>query len=225
MPTGSPPLAVATVTQRADTGAAGLGGAWPATPDVRSRARPWRSRGPAPNASPRPLLGQQAPSNAPAPTSLDSLLFPIYDPIRNPRAIVTMSGIFLTADQAAKRLDLHPKTVRRLIREKRLRAHKIGKSWRILASDLEAFAGATREDNSVNIRVTTVIELAPISDTSASTLANRLTALVHGRGASTPAHLSSAYDPAHNQLKVVFIAPPSDSSAFLSALNVMAQDL
>jgi hypothetical protein len=70
-----------------------------------------------------------------------------------------------------------------------------------------------------------VVELAPISDAAASTLATRLTALVRGRKPGTPAHMSTAYDPASNQLKVVFIATPGGGSAFLSALDVMAQDL
>lgn len=54
-----------------------------------------------------------------------------------------MSQTFFTVDQVADRLGLHPKTVLRLIAAERLRATKIGKSYRILRGDLDAFAGVS----------------------------------------------------------------------------------
>jgi excisionase family DNA binding protein len=50
------------------------------------------------------------------------------------------SNIF-TVDQVAARLDLHPKTVRRFIREGKLKACKIGKQWRINERDLRDLLG------------------------------------------------------------------------------------
>jgi excisionase family DNA binding protein len=136
-----------------------------------------------------------------------------------------MSGTLLTVEQAAHRLSLHPKTVLRFIREKRLRATRIGKAYRILTSDLESFAGAESGHAGLEARATTVTEIAPISEASAITLANRLLSLLHGRSRGRAAHLTTAYDAMATQLKVVFIANAADSSAFLSALNVMVQDL
>ncbi len=52
-----------------------------------------------------------------------------------------MTQELYTVEAAAERLKLHNKTVLRFIREGRLRATKIGKQYRILHSDLDAFAG------------------------------------------------------------------------------------
>ena len=41
---------------------------------------------------------------------------------------------------AAEILDLHPKTVRRFIREGRIKANKVGREWRIRKEDLRDFA-------------------------------------------------------------------------------------
>ena len=63
-----------------------------------------------------------------------------------------MSEEVYTVEQFAERLRLHPKTVRRFIREGRLRAVKVGRSYRILRSDMEAF-GIPRS-NAAPVRVT-----------------------------------------------------------------------
>src|SRR5262245_51156860 len=46
-----------------------------------------------------------------------------------------------TADEAAERLNLHVKTVRRYIREGKLKAKRIGKEYRITQADLDDFSG------------------------------------------------------------------------------------
>lgn len=50
-----------------------------------------------------------------------------------------MSNQFYTVEQIASMLDIHPKTIQRYIREGRLRAVKIGKSWRVSGHDLSQF--------------------------------------------------------------------------------------
>lgn len=50
---------------------------------------------------------------------------------------------YYTVEQVAELLTLHPKTIQRYIREGRLPAKKIGKSWRITAHDLSVFAEQT----------------------------------------------------------------------------------
>lgn len=46
---------------------------------------------------------------------------------------------YYTVGQVADMLSLHPKTVQRYIREGKLRANKIGKSWNITEHDLNIF--------------------------------------------------------------------------------------
>lgn len=52
---------------------------------------------------------------------------------------------YYTVDQISQMLSIHPKTVQRYIREGKLRASKIGKSWRVSGHDLSLFA----EDNTI----------------------------------------------------------------------------
>ena len=50
-----------------------------------------------------------------------------------------------TADQVAEILHLHPKTIRRFIRQGTLKARKVGKQWRITERELKDFIGDTNQ--------------------------------------------------------------------------------
>jgi excisionase family DNA binding protein len=50
---------------------------------------------------------------------------------------------YYTVDQISSMLDLHEKTVQRYIREGKLKASKVGKSWRINGHDLSVFVEQT----------------------------------------------------------------------------------
>ena len=52
-----------------------------------------------------------------------------------------MSDDIFTSEQVARMLELHPKTVRRYIREGRLNATRVGGQWRIKRKDLEVLMG------------------------------------------------------------------------------------
>ncbi len=57
-----------------------------------------------------------------------------------------MQEKYYTTEQAANLLKIHPKTMQRYIREGKLRANKVGKSWLITGHDLSVFAEGTREN-------------------------------------------------------------------------------
>lgn len=46
---------------------------------------------------------------------------------------------YYTVEKVAKMLTMHPKTIQRYIREGKLHAKKVGKSWRIFEKDLKDF--------------------------------------------------------------------------------------
>lgn len=50
-----------------------------------------------------------------------------------------MAEKYYTVEQISEMLKIHPKTIQRYIREGKLCAHKIGKSWRITGHDLSIF--------------------------------------------------------------------------------------
>lgn len=60
-----------------------------------------------------------------------------------------MEDKFYSIEQVAEILDVHHKTVRKFIKEGKLRANKLGKQWRISKSDLDLFTN--NKDSAVDI--------------------------------------------------------------------------
>lgn len=127
-----------------------------------------------------------------------------------------------TVEQAAEYLKLHPKTVLRLIREERVRATRIGKSYRIARGDLEAFAGVPERamPRSSGARATSIVEIGdlPVEQSSRITTALQATLMAGGRDGRAM-QLTSAYDREARQLKVVMIGTPGDVAAVLEFLQ------
>ncbi len=133
-----------------------------------------------------------------------------------------MSESFFTVAQAAKQLGLHPKTVLRLLHEQRLRGARIGKSYRILQSDLFAFAGGAveRKPDAGQVRVSCAVDAPDLSSAESGRLAAMLNAWLTGAQARPdPIHLSTIYDPQLRCLKLVLIGTPLDVAAVLKALD------
>jgi excisionase family DNA binding protein len=59
-----------------------------------------------------------------------------------------VNNAFYTVEQIAQMLCIHPKTIQRYIREGRLRAAKIGKSWRVSGHDLSLFTEGNETSDS-----------------------------------------------------------------------------
>lgn len=101
---------------------------------------------------------------------------------------------YFTVDQIADMLKIHPKTVQRYIREGKLKANKVGKSWRVSGHDLSIFTEGSGDNVSMpfdagesntrkEIKVSAVIDI-PVSNTDASIrIANTLTAVLKAKSA------------------------------------------
>lgn len=112
-----------------------------------------------------------------------------------------MENRFYTIDQVAEILDIHHKTVRKFIKEGKLKANKLGKQWRISQMDLDSF---TQEKNTLdeneefaydeelefsnskismnennNIRVSSVVDLEQIDIEEYSRISNMLLAIMN----------------------------------------------
>ena len=137
-----------------------------------------------------------------------------------------MSEQLHTVHQAAARLKLHPKTVLRLIHEGRLKGTRIGKSYRILESDLRAIAGETAaaEPSARSVRVACVAEVEDLTVEEASRVANVLSAaLISNEARPEPRRMTTAYDPDARTLKAVLFAGPDDAAAWLRLLQVQVE--
>lgn len=133
-----------------------------------------------------------------------------------------MSSPFLTVEQAAEVLDLHPKTVRRMIREGRLRATRIGKSYRILEADLAHFAGGRKPaERELAARVTSVVDVEHVDQSTAERVARYLPAALNTREARPdPMTLSVMYDPERQHLKISLAGAPSRVAAMYALIDL-----
>lgn len=136
-----------------------------------------------------------------------------------------MSEEVYTVEQFAERLKLHPKTVLRFIRDGRLRAVKVGKSWRILRSDLEAMAGVyQREAPAPALWVTSIVDMADVPPDLAQRLARQIPSARIGQAAHPdPMSLDVIYDPDRRHLKVVIVGSPEDTATMLRMIQVLAE--
>lgn len=135
-----------------------------------------------------------------------------------------MSSDFLTVDAAAAILQMHPKTVQRHIREGRLRATRLGKQYRVLRSDLNAFAGASAQDGGRQARVTSVVDVRDVD----SVLLQRLTAVLLGAlqgkdPPATPTSVDIAHDSAHGSAKFVIVGSPDDTAMLLKLVSACVE--
>jgi excisionase family DNA binding protein len=152
-----------------------------------------------------------------------------------------MSEEVYTVEQFAERLKLHPKTVLRFIKDGRLRAVKVGKSYRILRTEMEAMTGftpdvfaiagpalealLTRRAQPSRARVTSIVDIPDVSPDKAQRMARLLPAARAGRTApADPMSLDVAYDPATRTLKVIIVGAPADAAAMLKMVEVLSED-
>jgi excisionase family DNA binding protein len=137
-----------------------------------------------------------------------------------------MSEMVYSVARAAQRLGVHPKTVLRFVHEGRLAARRIGKSWRILASDLDAFAGVpvAPAAGPAPARVTAIADLYDIGVDVSQRMATALQSMVMGRrDGAAPIKLDTVYDPERSHLKVIIVADALDAAAVLKSLDAFAE--
>ncbi|MEZ2128073.1 MULTISPECIES: helix-turn-helix domain-containing protein [unclassified Sinorhizobium] len=134
-----------------------------------------------------------------------------------------MSDILMTVEQAARQLKLHPKTVLRHIRNGRLPATRIGKSYRIDRAKLDAFAGVAGgyADPANDVRATCIVDIPRMTPEGAERVATFLNAVaMTGNARTSPLHLNTAFDPSAGSLKVVVIGSPSDAARLLEMVQL-----
>ena len=129
-----------------------------------------------------------------------------------------MSQQLVTVEQAAQELSLHPKTVLRYIRDNRLPATRVGRSYRILRSELDAFAGIASGDSA---QTTSITEIENVTAEAAERMATFLqSAALTGDADTPPLRVQTAFDTAAHTLKIVMIGVPSDVARLLEMLHL-----
>lgn len=131
-----------------------------------------------------------------------------------------MTDALFTVEAAAEHLKLHAKTVLRFIREGRLRATKLGKQYRILQSDLDAFAGLSGARQAPAARVTAIVDVPEVDQPRLA----RLTSILLGAGGASAQRAEAmsidiAYDPIRHAVKIIAVGTPADVAALLSLVD------
>ncbi len=140
---------------------------------------------------------------------------------------------YYTVEQISDMLDIHPKTIQRYIREGRLRATKIGKSWRVTGHDLSVFiesdggeglGSGNRPERSVI--ASSVIDIIADGKEDAVRIMNTLTAVLNAKppeyGQSS---MQSQYIERENMVRVTlwgdirFMAVMMDTIVLLTEQN------
>lgn len=132
-----------------------------------------------------------------------------------------MSEELCTVAFAAERLKLHPKTVLRFIREGRLAGTRMGKSYRIPRSAIEALAGAPSPVPVDAAWATCIVDVPGVGTEQAAKLARQVTAAFYSRTGEGPSIRAEViHEPDRAHLKIILTGPPRETGAFLGMIQI-----
>jgi excisionase family DNA binding protein len=117
----------------------------------------------------------------------------------------------LTVEEVANRLSVHVRTVRRYLREGRLKGFKMGKEYRIAANALSALTGLPEQGETTAVprhrhsEASVVVHIDAIDREEAIRVMNGLGGAIKGRDkhSDTPLRLDTVYDETRARLKVI----------------------
>ncbi|HWD29655.1 MAG TPA: helix-turn-helix domain-containing protein [Rhizomicrobium sp.] len=135
---------------------------------------------------------------------------------------------FYTIEQVAEQLNLHVKTVRNYVRDGKLKATRIGKSYRIARGDLEALAGPVATVPPVrrarHVEVSSVVDIDAVDKNTAYRISTFVTAAVSGaRDGDAPVRVQAIYDEERARLKVIVSGSIDTTRALLAGIDAMAE--
>lgn len=139
-----------------------------------------------------------------------------------------MSQQLLTVEDVANRLDLHTRTIRRHIREGRLKATRIGKSYRITETDLAAYAGLdvpapSKGTADLHVSASSIVEVENVTRETAIRMTNGIVAAAGGQRQGDPAfRVDTVYDDERQRLKVICIGGLRSTQAIMGLVQIYA---
>jgi excisionase family DNA binding protein len=137
-------------------------------------------------------------------------------------------------EQLAKILDLHPKTVRRFIREQKIQATKIGREYRVSPEALKQFAHAELADQPVEprstkalaerVQVSAVIELDEGHSDEVARISNSLIAVLNSKDPEWgAARYDLIYHPETRKARFVLNGSPRFIRTLLELVDALLQ--
>lgn len=132
-----------------------------------------------------------------------------------------------TVEDAARRLKLHPRTILRFIHEGRLAGTRVGRSFRILRRDLDAFAGLPPSVEPIHraVSVTCVVDIPEVGEDHARAWARMIPGALNSRTSDrAPVRAEIAYDPGRRQLKIILVSDPEVVGQLLKLIEFGLQN-
>jgi excisionase family DNA binding protein len=125
---------------------------------------------------------------------------------------------------------MHVRTVRRYVRDGKLKAVRIGKQYRIEASDLAALTGRPiipepPVPRHRQVEASTVVQIDAISPQDAQRVMNGLGGAIRGRdrNTDTPLRVDTVYDEIRARLKVIITGSLASTSVLLQLIGHYTQ--
>ena len=141
-----------------------------------------------------------------------------------------MPSNLYSAEQVAEMLNLHVKTVRRYVRDGRLKAKRIGKEYRITRADLEAFAGEVRPTEKVvprtrHVIASSIVDVDAISTSDSDRVTTMIMASLNARrGEGDFPRVDSIYYPEQGRLRVTITASLVLTCELIQMIDVLLKD-
>ena len=141
-----------------------------------------------------------------------------------------MTSNLYSAEQVAEMLNLHVKTVRRYVRDGRLKAKRIGKEYRITRADLEAFAGEVRPaekevPRTRHVIASSIVDVDAISTRESDRVTTMIMASLNARrGEGDFPRVDSIYYPEQGRLRVTITASLVLTCELIQMIDVLLKD-
>jgi len=135
----------------------------------------------------------------------------------------------MTVDEISEKLKMHPKTIQRYIRDGRIKARKIGKSWYISYEDYLRFTGEEDRREKVipvpkKVSVSTVIDILVNDIDESMRIANTLSAVMNNKdpkyGSST---MTSQYIQPESKIRIMLWGTIEFIQDMLDSISMLTQ--
>jgi excisionase family DNA binding protein len=132
-----------------------------------------------------------------------------------------------SVEQVAELLNLHVKTIRRYLREGRLKGKRIGKEYRIARADLEAFAGelppAEKEVATTrHVIVSSIVDIDAISSADSHRVTTLVMASLNARrGEDDHPRVDTIDYPEQGRLRVTITASPLLTCELIQLIDML----
>lgn len=141
-----------------------------------------------------------------------------------------MASQLMTIEDVAGQLNLHVKTVRRYVSTGRLKGRRIGKEYRILRADFEAFAGAPADGAASppavvmqrHVVASTIVDVTAISPTDSQRVTTMVMASLNARrGEGDVPRVDCIQYPEQGKLRVTITATVEVTCELLKMIDAL----